>query len=502
MGQTLTHGVYLPDEGERNCYNGLAANWQLLDNSVGTIADHTTALAGKAPAVHTHTKSDITDFPAYGNTAGTICEGNDARLSDARTPVAHTHTKSDVTDLFNSANIWTDTNTFSSTLKQVNSTITKGTIPQSDTLAFDVYWGGTGVSSLNNALFSQRGYVYADGSTAFFMYALENVPSGTHTSFSLKYDPNATNKRSATLRGDLLPYSTNSFNLGSSSYQWNNLYAKNYYYNGTAWGLDKANTWSANNKFTGNITIEKNSSSPTTLSDTSLAFNESSNYIFFRTKGSSNFKSYNSWLWGGYQGPGYSGEERMGHLKIYRASAVYGETGEETPDTSFSFIDVALHYKKVNITDNVSFKNDGTTNACYPAYNNATDLGTTDCKWKTLNGINPGALSLPDYSRILNIDTTNWSKTVGQNNYTPAFDGWLQITIPNDTYGNGEKSNFITIIDSGFDPFTGITASDSKDYRIQITFPVVANHEYYIYIKSYSQTIMAARLIKCLGNVV
>ena len=58
MGQTLTHGVYLPDEGERNCYSGLAANWQLLDGAVGTIAEHTSALSGKAPLVHTHTKSD------------------------------------------------------------------------------------------------------------------------------------------------------------------------------------------------------------------------------------------------------------------------------------------------------------------------------------------------------------------------------------------------------------------------------------------------------------
>ena len=102
MGQTLTNGIYLPDEGERNCYAGLAANWNILDGAVGTVTDHTTALSGKAPLVHTHTKSDITDFPAYGNAAGTICEGNDSRLSDARTPVSHTHTKSDVTDLLNS----------------------------------------------------------------------------------------------------------------------------------------------------------------------------------------------------------------------------------------------------------------------------------------------------------------------------------------------------------------------------------------------------------------
>ena len=112
MGQTLTHGVYLPDKGERNCYSGLAGNWTILDNSVGSIAEHTSQIAGKAPLVHTHTKSDITDFPAYGNTAGTICEGNDSRLSDARTPVAHTHGKADITDLFNSANTWSENNQF------------------------------------------------------------------------------------------------------------------------------------------------------------------------------------------------------------------------------------------------------------------------------------------------------------------------------------------------------------------------------------------------------
>ena len=106
MGQTLSHGVYLPNEGERNCYAGLASNWQILNTAVGAIAE-------KAPLVHTHTVSQITDFPAYGTTAGTICEGNDSRLSDARTPVAHTHSKSDVTDLFNSANVWTGLNTFS-----------------------------------------------------------------------------------------------------------------------------------------------------------------------------------------------------------------------------------------------------------------------------------------------------------------------------------------------------------------------------------------------------
>lgn len=42
MGQTLTNGVYLPDEGERNCYTGLAANWRALDAHLGDANIHVT----------------------------------------------------------------------------------------------------------------------------------------------------------------------------------------------------------------------------------------------------------------------------------------------------------------------------------------------------------------------------------------------------------------------------------------------------------------------------
>ena len=136
MGQTLTHGVYLPNKGERNCYSGLASNWRLLDGAIGTVAAHTTAIAGKADISHSHgnisndgkvgtaaNKPLITgtggavQAGSFGNQANTFCEGNDSRLSDARTPVAHTHTKSDVTDLFNSANTWTGDNTFTKFVK-------------------------------------------------------------------------------------------------------------------------------------------------------------------------------------------------------------------------------------------------------------------------------------------------------------------------------------------------------------------------------------------------
>ena len=40
MGQTLDNGIYLPSEGERNCYDGLASNWTTLDAVVGGYNAH------------------------------------------------------------------------------------------------------------------------------------------------------------------------------------------------------------------------------------------------------------------------------------------------------------------------------------------------------------------------------------------------------------------------------------------------------------------------------
>jgi hypothetical protein len=35
----------------------------------------------------------------FGSTSGTVCQGNDSRLSDARTPTSHTHVVQDITNI-------------------------------------------------------------------------------------------------------------------------------------------------------------------------------------------------------------------------------------------------------------------------------------------------------------------------------------------------------------------------------------------------------------------
>nr|DAX83324.1 MAG TPA: MAEBL protein [Caudoviricetes sp.] len=66
---------------------------------------YTASEVGASPSGHNHTGTYEPAFTKntafnknFGSAVGTVCEGNDIRLSDARTPKAHTHKKADISD--------------------------------------------------------------------------------------------------------------------------------------------------------------------------------------------------------------------------------------------------------------------------------------------------------------------------------------------------------------------------------------------------------------------
>lgn len=77
-----------------------------------------------------------------------------------------------------------------------------------------------------------------------------------------------------------------------------------------------------------------------------------------------------------------------------------------------------------------------------PSTTNTIDLGASTNKWKTLNGVNPGALGMPDVSSAISIDTTDWRTAYNQpndlkiNNANPSYPGWLFIKLDNCTAEN------------------------------------------------------------------
>ena len=86
VGSTANYIVYTTT-------NGVLASKEKLGNInyLGRIGS-----TANKPLITT-TNGEITTG-SFGTTANSFCEGNDSRLSDARTPTAHTHTVSNITD--------------------------------------------------------------------------------------------------------------------------------------------------------------------------------------------------------------------------------------------------------------------------------------------------------------------------------------------------------------------------------------------------------------------
>ena len=136
----------------------------------------------------------------------------------------------------------------------------------------------------------------------------------------------------------------------------------------------------------------------------------------------------------------------------------------------------------VNATFTVNLDADGTgwiqfedcsiKNDLIPYTTDTYSIGTSTKKWKALNGINPGALSLPDFT-----SETGVSLSAGANTYTPVLSGWLSISTTGD----------ISVVCGNF-------CHKATD---MISVPVIAG-------KTYTVTMPSAAtgyFYSCLGNV-
>lgn len=481
MGQTLSHGVYLPNEGERNCYAGLASNWQILNTAVGNIAE-------KAPLVHTHGNitndgkvgttanaplitgtGGVVQAGAFGNQANTFCEGNDSRLSDARTPVAHTHGKADITDLFNSANTWTGDNTFKGNIYQnqgdANYIIPRGT----NTVKGDLTTSGKFAlmfKDKNNGNLATSGIGYLtlgqNSSGSYATIGVETIGStdnARHTnSISLKIDP-TTNDNIA----QFYPVNNNATDLGISTNQWKSVYAQSYYYNGVAWGLDKANTWTGNNTFTGRTSyVGIYDKFQTTAFDVRTDPESTRGGDIFR------FWSGTESTYGDYLGGMSFYQSADGSLTLQLICFGYPQTGNSTQNR------INFHSAR-----------DGTSDF-YPVQNNKINLGTSTNKWKSFNGVNPGALSLPS-GAAENINTDNWNFSWSANTVTAPFDGYISIACFGSALQiNNETKSYAMTFAPGSDGFIcGLLPVSSGDsIKVLVTRTQTSIYEGYKFIKA------------------
>ena len=190
------------------------------------------------------------------------------------------------------------------------------------------------------------------------------------------------------------------------------------------------------------------------------------------------------------------------NLMFTDASGWWGAYVENVTDTNGNST-LAFYVRNTNeIHSRVYLKCDiNGSFSMYPLHNNVWDLGTTTNKWKSFNGINPGALSLP--GAFVNVDTTNWVLDGSNVNiFTPASDGWLGIQVTDTVY---DQMHYVFVgRNDGIAAYhpqnvlSPISALWARSYHGCVFIPVIKNVRYDI--RCICSTIVAT-FYPCQGNV-
>lgn len=279
---------------------------------------------------------------------------------------------------------------------------------------------------------------------------------------------------------NLIPAANNSYDLGSSSYQWNNLYAKNYFYNGTAWGLNKANTWTGINTFTAK-TLYHVTEDPTYVLKSST-MQEGVVPSENRAAYTGNWQDKNSNVLGYDRFSFYSTARIQAYEVNLRNKATNGSF-----DPNGSLIQSGYQlvlYPSGNSELKIYAHN-------LPNGNGVWNLGDSTHKWKTLNGVNPGALSLPDLSRKSSILEYITDLTGGLQYYTPLADGWICIQAD-----NSSATNYIRC---AYDDILVKVNGNGQAQGLSVLIPVLAGVQ--IGIRVVCTTLSSAYFYHCQGNV-
>ena len=283
---------------------------------------------------------------------------------------------------------------------------------------------------------------------------------------------------------DVIPSATDTYNFGSPSYQWNNAYIKSLTINGVVCGDILTHNVSEFVGVSGNQTIGGQkifSTSPRvtkTFPDIALNISDcdvteiptEAKYaaLYFRDKNNKNL----AYIVGQQR---VDGTKRM-CIRTHRTD-------------------------NINNYYSVNFDSDGNFN---PEQSNSINLGTFTSKWKSFNGINPGALSLPSSSYI-NVDTTDWDLTCQNElmgSFTPTADGWLMLHVANS--GTSEVNFWIIGGVIRINNKSTLNTYDNKNFNM-ITIPVEKDKTYNIYGNASEyvagRSIAYCRFMPCRGNV-
>lgn len=232
MGQTLTNGIYLPDEGERNSYSGLEANWRTLDALILTINGKAAPnVANTWTAAQTFTAGIIGDLTGSvtGNVTGDLTGTASKAIADEDgTDIKTGYVNRTTNQSIAGQKTFFDNTFFPSPVYHKNTTYEIGNIPASNVVT-NIY-----LADKNNVYTGfTRSVIYASGRTATEIRAKNTFkngvldPTGADISSNLNVEvqPNGTKTIywDSLIRNDVTPFTTNNNSLGTSSNKWKTL---------------------------------------------------------------------------------------------------------------------------------------------------------------------------------------------------------------------------------------------------------------------------------------
>ena len=289
------------------------------------------------------------------------------------------------------------------------------------------------------------------------------------------------------ISGSLIPSTDGTVNLGSPSYQWNNAYIKSLTINGVACG----------DILTHNVSEFANDADVVHVKGSDDIIN-SKTFISLYTQSS----GPSLWM-------------KNTSFTVGTAPTTNRYSGIWVQDNNGTDTAYIVHQANKNNSQNLKFSvsnTDGTTvyqnaltfqgrlDGTFNFYSdNPANLGISTNKWKSFNGINPGALSLPSRNYI-SLDTTGFdvtATTIGA--FTSTVDGWaiLSISQKNKPFG-------IWIIGGSYKA-TFYSVHNNDDYFIFALIPVRANINMDIYCTAddidSTRKVSWLRLFPCQGNV-
>ena len=144
------------------------------------------------------------------------------------------------------------------------------------------------------------------------------------------------------------------------------------------------------------------------------------------------------------------------------------------------------------------------TGSLHPSADNSYSLGNSSNKWKTFNGINPGALSLPDLSAGVDISgyLTN-AGTTTPSEFTPSVNGWIVLKISADSpaYIRVYSVGGLDVSSYSERNEIGSTSGGSYTRFASLIVPCINNDKLNIILMPGLMTIISAKFYPCQGNV-